>query len=99
MKVQIMNGEVKPVNGTSAKTGKPYSFKKQEGYAFTIDPKTGQPHPYPIRFEIMLDNDQLPYPAGNYTVSETSFYVDRFGKLSLSPRLEPIRTANPAAAK
>lgn len=99
MKVQIMSCELKPVNGTSAKTGKPYSFRKQEGYAFTVDSKTGQPHPYPLRFEITIDNDQSPYPVGHYTVSETSFYVDRYGKLSLSPRLEPIRTANPAAAK
>lgn len=99
MKVQIMNGEVKAVEGTSAKTGKPYAFRTQEGYAFTLDRKTGQPHPYPIKFEIMLDSDQQPYPAGNYSISETSFYVDRFGRLNLSPRLEPIRTANPAAAK
>jgi hypothetical protein len=99
MKVQIMNSEVKPVNGTSAKTGKPYAFRTQEGYAFTLDRKTGRPHPYPTKFEIMLDNDQEPYLPGDYTVSEASFYVDRFGKLNLSPRLEPVRTSNPAAAK
>lgn len=99
LNVKVLNGEVRKIAGTSSRTNKPYSFRTQEAYISTFDAKTGKLHPYPQRIEIMLGDEQHPYAVGDYQLSPLSLYVDRDGRLKISPRLEPIRVANPAAAK
>jgi len=99
LNVKVLNGEVRKIEGTSVRTNKPYSFRTQEAYISTFDPKTGKPHPYPQRIEITLGDEQTPYAVGDYQLSPFSLYVDRNGRLNVSPRLEPVRTSNPAAAK
>ncbi|RUS67988.1 hypothetical protein CUZ56_00484 [Saezia sanguinis] len=99
LNVKVLSDAVIKHDGISARTNKPYSFRKQEAYISTFDPKTGKLRPYPQRIEITLGDEQTPYTVGDYQLSPLSLYIDKFGRLNVSPRLEPIRTSNPAAAK
>lgn len=54
----------------------------QEAWAFTVD-KDGNPHPYPTKISIGLEQGQQPYPAGMYTIAPSSIYVGDFGRLKL----------------
>jgi hypothetical protein len=95
IKIEVKTTEVSTKSGTSAKTGKPYSIREQEAWAYTTD-RDGRPHPYPQRIRITLGDDQPPYPTGLHTLSPASFFVDRFGGLALGPVLQPLG-AVPAA--
>ena len=77
MKIEIRDQKVENFSGTSSKTGKPFSMNKQEGYCHM----DGQP--YPQRIEITLDDKSTGFPPGMYQMEETSFYVNRFGQLSI----------------
>lgn len=63
------------------------SFPVQEAYAVLPNAK------YPSRCEIAPPKGAQPYSAGIYTLSPDSFYVDRFGSLTLSPKLLPVAGA------
>lgn len=80
MKIEIVTNAVKNKSGTS-KAGKPYSINKQEGFLFTEGAK------YPVRFEFNLADGATAFAPGMYSLDESSFYVDRFGTLSLSGQL------------
>ncbi len=91
IKIEIQNPTVENVAGTSSRTGKPFSFNKQEAYAHI----PGQ-H-YPQRIELTLEDNSTGYPAGNYTIQPESLYVDRFGRLQLGQlKLKPIKGAQAA---
>ena len=84
-KVEIKSTELKLVQGTSNKTGKPYSFQTQQAYAHV------QGKPYPVEFRLTVDNGVSAHAPGFYTIASASFYVDKFGNLSLSPKLEQVK--------
>ena len=91
MKIEIVTSTIKNKSGTSA-AGKPYSINKQEGFLFTEGAK------YPVRFEFNLADGATALAPGMYSLCESSFYVDRFGALSLSGQLAltPIASGQPA---
>lgn len=91
MKIEIVTSTIKNKSGTSA-AGKPYSINKQEGFLFTEGAK------YPVRFEFNLADGATAFAPGMYKLDESSFYVDRFGALSLSGQLVllPLTAAQPA---
>lgn len=89
MKVQIETTVVDAKNGTSAKTGKPYSIREQEGWAYTYD-REGKPHPHPQKIRLTLDDDQRPYEVGTYTLDPASIYVDRFGQIAIRAKLRAV---------
>lgn len=98
LKIQVETLVVDAKNGTSAKTGKPYSIREQEAWAFTYD-RDGKPHPHPQRIRLTLDDDQLqPYPIGTYQLDPASLYVDRFGQIAIRARLRPMVQAATKAA-
>lgn len=99
IKIEVSSDTVITRSGISARTGKPYSMREQEGYAHTVG-RDGQPSKYPQLIKITLGDNQSPYPAGLYTVSPESFYVDRFNALSLGLVLRPLPvvSAQPKAA-
>lgn len=72
-----------PIHTIQTKRG---AMRKQEAYAHTLN-REGKPNKYPTRIEFVLDDDAQPVPAGQYTLAPQSIYVDRFGGLSLSPKL------------
>lgn len=96
IRITVSQTSVRELNGTSAKTGKPYAMRFQTGYAHTVD-KEGNTPPYPEKFEISLDRDQVPYTPGDYQLHPSAIYVDRDGRLACSPRLTPV-TRKPAAS-
>lgn len=89
IKIEVKTTEVQTKSGTSAKSGKPYSIREQEAWAYTTD-REGKPHPYPQRIRLTLGDDQQPYPVGLHTLGPASFYVDRFSGLALGPVLVPL---------
>lgn len=95
--IEIQSAEVRVKSGTSARTGKPYSIREQEGYAHTFD-RGGKPNPYPVRFTVTLGDDQSPYPVGKYQLAPESIYTNRFNQLEISPVLRPMGAALAKAA-
>lgn len=61
--------------------------------------KDGEDFPQPFR--LTLDQEQAPYPAGNYTVDASSFTTGEFGDLRVGRRvvLVPIAAAPAATTK
>lgn len=97
IRIEVRSNEVRTVSGVSKKNNKPYTIRDQEAYASTFD-KQGQPHPYPERISIQLDDGQEPYQPGIYQLSPTSIFVGDFGRLMLGrPQLIPVKTAQTAS--
>ncbi|EJE7953729.1 DNA-binding protein [Salmonella enterica] len=63
-------------SGVSKSTGKAYTISEQSAYIFLGGD-------YPQMFKINLENGQAPYPAGLYTLHESSIYVGDFQKLRI----------------
>lgn len=95
IKIEIQSAEVRVKSGTSARTGKGYQIREQDGYAHTFD-RQGKPNPYPVRLAITLGDDQQPYAPGMYTLAPESLYTNRFNQLEIAPVLRPV---SPALAK
>lgn len=93
MKIEIKSTTINSRNITSKKTGEIIQFVEQEAYAYTSD-RNGHPHAYPSRIVVNAQENGQPYPVGFYTLSASSYMVDRFGKLELGRvRLEPLAAA------
>lgn len=97
VKIEISTTEVKTKSGVAARTGKPYTIREQEAYAYTVDP-AGQPSRYPSRIKINLRDDQPAYSPGMYYVAPESFFVDKYDNLSLGLILRPVPAAQVKAA-
>lgn len=98
LKIQVETMMVDAKNGTSAKTGKPYSIREQEAWMFGFD-REGKPHPHPQRIRLTLDDDQQPYPVGTYQLDPASIYVDRFNQIAIRARLRSVAQVAPAQPK
>jgi hypothetical protein len=81
MRIEIKNEELKLVSGRSVRSGKDYSFHTQTAYVH-IEGK-----PYPVEMKLTIDAGNSAYKIGIYDLSPSSFYVDKFGNLGLSPKL------------
>lgn len=72
-------------SGISKTTGKPYSISEQSAYIFLGGD-------YPELFKFALESGQEPYPAGMYSLHETSLYVGHFNKLTIGKvKLIPLK--------
>lgn len=96
IRVQIETTVVDTKSGIAAKTGKPYSIREQEGWAYLMG-RDGKPLPHPQRVRFSLEDDQPPYDLGEYTLDPSSLYCDKFNQLSLRARLR--RMAPQAVSK
>lgn len=94
IRIVIHRGEARAIN--YQKNGEARTLRAQEGYAFTVNAH-GEPAPFPEKFEFLLDREQAPYPAGEYTLAPSAIYVNRQSHLSVGVRLVPVKRA-PAAA-
>lgn len=92
IKIEVASASFETRSGVSARTGKPYSMKEQEAFAYTVS-RDGELSKYPQRIKITLNDNQGPYPVGFYTVAPESFYVDRFDSLTLGLILRPLQAA------
>jgi len=93
IKIEVNSATFDAKNGVSARTGKPYSIREQEAWAFCVGPD-GKPQPHPQRIKLALGDDQAPYAPGLYQLSPASLYVDKYNQLAIRARLAPL----PAAA-
>lgn len=91
IKIEIETSDLRVMEGISPKTQKPYNLRIQTGYAFTVGPD-GKPSKYPEKFEFMLGKEELPYNPGIYQLHPSAVSVDRDGKLSIAPRLTPVKS-------
>lgn len=94
IKIVITSPEFKELKGIGKTSGKAYHMRIQTAHAFGVD-KDGAIGEFPDKFEISLDDGQFPYQRGTYTLSPSSVYVSREGRLEMRPRLVPV----PAAGK
>jgi len=87
IRIEIKNDNLTPRQITPKQgpnVGKIMTFHEQEAWVLLPD-QQGQPRPYPQRIVLNIDADkgQKAYPAGVYTLSDSSFFVNRFGSLEL----------------
>lgn len=90
IKVTVAQTTVREMKGIGKVSQKPYHLRFQTIYVHTVD-KDGNPPPYPEKSEVILDTDQPAYAVGEYQLHPSSVYVDRDGKVAISPRLTPIK--------
>lgn len=86
--VTVSQTAVRELSGNAKTTGRPYHLRFQNAYAHTVD-SDGNAPPFPEKFEISLRAEQQPYPVGKYVLEASSVYVDRDGRLAITPRLKP----------
>lgn len=98
LKIQIETTMVDTKAGTSAKTGKPYCIREQEGWMYGFD-RDGKPHPHPQRIRLTLDDDQQPYAVGSYQLCPSSIYVDRLNQIAIRAKLRSVAQVAPAQPK
>lgn len=95
IKVEIHSAELQTINYTSKRNGQPAQMFKQEAYVHLMD-RQGKAKPYPEKtsLPVPLDQNGRPqaYAAGVYQLHPSSFYLDRFGGLSVAPVLSPVRS-------
>jgi hypothetical protein len=98
IKIEIESAEVVIKSGIAAKTGKPYSIREQKGWAYLLA-ADGKPQRHPVTFKVSLRDDQNPYAPGNYTLSLSSIYTNKFDQFEVSPMLvaAPVAVAVKAA--
>jgi len=77
------------LTGTSKVTQKAYDLTFQTIYCHTSD-ENGKALPFPEKAELIVDNGKQPTPAGEYTLSPASLYVDQKGRLAVAPKLVPL---------
>lgn len=91
IKIEVKDPTVKNRQGVSKSSGKPYSINSQQAYVH-IPGKA-----YPVEFVITLDDGQMAYQPGIYTLDDSSIYVDRFGGLTVGRvKLLPVARASAA---
>lgn len=88
IRILIHKAEARTIN--YQKNGEARTLRAQEGYAFTVNAQ-GEPAPFPEKFEFLLDREQPPYPAGDYTLAPAAIYVDRQNHLAVGVRLVPSK--------
>ncbi len=97
IKIQITSSDIREMKGVGKASGKPYHMRFQTGYAFTVD-QAGVVVEFPDKFEITLEDGQLPYPRGTYQLQPSAVYVNRDGNLDVRPRLAAVPAATRSAA-
>lgn len=89
MKIEIKSMQIDKREGS--KDGRNYTIRNQLGYAH-LPGKL-----YPVEIKISLDNLQDPFQPGEYGLDETTFYADKYQKLSLGRLvLTPLKAVRAA---
>ena len=92
MMVEVTDADVQTKSGTSAKTGRAYSIREQQGWLHLPG------EPYPQKIKLNLEEGDSPYTVGRYQLLTSSFYVGRFGDLQVRVRLDRSKRADLKAA-
>lgn len=95
IKIVVSSPDIVERKGVAKVSGKDYHLRIQTAHAFTIG-LDGVIAPFPDKFEILLDKDQLPYAAGVYQLSPSAVFVSREGRMEIRPRLTPVAAGKSA---
>lgn len=90
--IRILSDKVQNLKGVGKQSGKPYDMNIQTGYASVID-ADGTVSEIPEKFEFVLERDQQPLARGKYTLSPSSIYVDRNGRIGINPKFLTVAVA------
>lgn len=93
LKIEVVKPVVRQIKSAAGKL-----FRVQTLWVHAVD-RDGEPEPFPTKIDAFLDDDQAAYPAGVYTLHPSAVYVDRSGRLAISPRLAPVVKKAEAAAR
>lgn len=89
IQIAITSPEIREMKGIGRTSGKPYHMRFQTAHAFTVS-SDGEVAEFPDKFEIILEENQSPYPRGKYVLQPSSLYVSRDGRIECTPRLVPV---------
>lgn len=91
---QLTPRQITPKQGPNV--GKIMTFHEQEAWVL-LPGADGKPRPYPQRIVLNVDADkgQKAYAPGVYTLSDSAFFVNRFGSLELGRILLVAVAAQP----
>lgn len=98
IKIFVTSPDVRNMKGIGKTSLKAYDLNFQNAHAFTVS-LDGVVSEFPDKFEIMLDNGQLPYPRGHYTLAPNAIQVSREGKLEVRPRLLAVPADSAVAVR
>lgn len=94
IKIEIHSAELQTINYVSKRDGKPGTMHKQEAYVYLLD-RQGKQKPYPEKTSLPVPTSDhghpKPYAVGTYHLHPSSFYLDRFGAISVAPVLVPAK--------
>jgi len=91
IKIIVESDAIRTINYTDKK-GNPRQLRAQEGRAYLAGPD-GKAAEFPDKFEMLLRDQQPPYPRGTYALDPRSVdIVDK--KLRVTPVLTPVGGAN-----
>lgn len=86
--LQVFSASLREIAFTDKK-GQPAKFFTQIAYLHSVN-ELGEKGPVPDKFELALPRGAtVGYAPGMYTLHPSSVFVDRNGKLTVSPRLVP----------
>ena len=92
--IQVHSASLRSIDYTDKKTNLPARLLTQVAYLHTVN-EAGEKGPVPDKFEIVLPKGKTePMAVGMYTLHPSAVYVDRNGRLSVSPRLAPVPAGN-----
>lgn len=90
IRITIAQSSAETINYTSKKDGSAQQLRKQIGYAHVVN-ESNESALYPEKFGFLLNREQQPFPAGEYTLHPSAIAV-RDGQLVLSSnRLTPVK--------
>lgn len=95
IKIVVSSPDFREMKGVGKTSGKPYHLRIQTAHAYTVN-QDGTIVDFPDKFEIALEDGQVPYQRGHYQLSPSAVYVSRDGRLECRPRLAAV--ASPKAA-
>ena len=84
--VFVTSPEIREMKGIGKTSGKPYHMRMQTAHAFAVN-SDGVLAEFPDKFEIALEDNQIPYARGKYQLSDSSVVVSRDGRLEVRPSL------------
>lgn len=88
MKIQVLKAEMQERTVTRKRDGKSFTFREQSA---VVDLPNGERRVVAVS----LEEGQAPYAVGVYTLLDSSFFVDRNGRLALGRlHLAPLSEAS-----
>lgn len=95
IKITIAQSTAEVINYNSKKDGSAQQLRKQTAYAHIVN-ETNESALYPEKFGFLLNREQVPFAAGEYTLHPSAISV-RDGQLVLAAnRLTPVRSKTAA---